>query len=86
MRDSFAKQIANIPGATMEETDEAFNFSNGQFVLKPKRKRETLGFLKCGPTFATFAGSRIEYADMTINSDFATIETEYSTFSIHGEA
>ena len=84
IRQNLQGQIENIDGATMEETETVWNFNNGQFVMKPACHRETLGFLKCGPSFAKFDGCRIEYKDMTIDSDFAIIETPFAKYAIHG--
>ena len=84
MRASFLEQIKNVQGATMTETDTAFEFNNGQFLLKPKQPRETIGVLDCTKSFATFDGVRIEYKN--IENVFAScFETKNAQYAIHAE-
>ena len=82
IRRSFNEQIANIPNATMTETDTAFEFNNGQFLLKPKQHRETVGILDCTRSFALFDGIRIEYTDMD-NVFACCFETANAKYAIH---
>ena len=46
----YEKQIAGIEGASMEVKDGRIDFSNGQFVMLPKLKREAIGKLTVRPT------------------------------------
>jgi hypothetical protein len=82
MRESYKAQISGITDASMTETDTAFEFSNGQFVVKPKQEKETIGILDCTKSYAMFDGVRIEYTDM--QDVFAScFETTNAQFAIH---
>jgi len=85
MRKSFEYQVASNPGAEMTETPTAFEFNNGQFVLKPIQPKETIGKLVCKATFAEFDGVRIEYTAMTLHANMASFETPNATYAIHAE-
>ena len=80
MRESFLAQVAAYPEAEMTETDTAFEFNNGQFILKPTKSKESAGVMVCGSTFITFEGIRIEYKDITINSQ--GFDTNAATYII----
>jgi hypothetical protein len=88
MRKHFQKQIDNIDGAEMTETETAFEFSNGQFVLKPKYEAMIVGVLICKSSMVLFKGTgfntRIEYADIKI-IDETTIETISAIYKIISE-
>lgn len=83
IRSSLKAQIDKIDGATMTETENSFDFNNGQFFLKPKQKREQIGILDCTKSFATFDGVRIEYRDME-NVFACCFETSNAKYAIHG--
>lgn len=84
MREHLLKQVAELPGAEMTETDTSFEFNNGQFIMKPAIMREVVGVLDCRPTFIAFLSAehvvRIEYKDITITGNI--IETTNSTYKI----
>lgn len=84
MREYLQSLVDKNEGAVMTETDRAFNFNNGQFVLKPTLPRQKLAKLECGSTYARFDGMRIEYTD--IHNVFAcSFETETAEYSIKSE-
>lgn len=79
------KEINAVQGkevATMTETETAFEFNNGQFILKPVRPKTQKGKLVCGPSFATFEGVRIEYKDCEYNAETNTLETKNSIYAL----
>ena len=84
LRANLKAQIEGIEGATMTETDSLFEFSNGQFVMKPKQPKELVGVVTFGPTYATFNNIRIEYKSITIGK-YADFETDYAHYSFHAE-
>ena len=88
MREHFQKQIDKLDGATMTETVTAFEFSNGQFVLKPKHKKELAGVLDFTRSVVIFKHAdgqvRIEQSDIKI-IDETTIETSSAIYKIISE-
>ena len=82
MREQLASQIKGIDGVSMMETPDGFEISNGQFLLKPKCNKETIGVLDCTRTFATFDGVRIEYSEMK-NVFASCFETGFAQYAIH---
>ena len=84
IREDFEKQ-AIVAGASMLETEAGFEFDTGQFFLKPKNKKETIGILNCGASYAKFNDVRIEYTDINITDPIClNFETEYANYSIQG--
>jgi hypothetical protein len=83
IRENILSQIEGIDGASMNETETSFDISNGQFILKPVQKRETIGKLVCGASYASFNGARIEYKDMDLHAEMCSFETSNATYSIH---
>ena len=84
IREDFEKQTI-VAGASMIETNEGFEFNTGQFFLKPKNKKETIGILNCRASYAKFNDVRIEYTDINITDPIClNFETEYANYSIQG--
>lgn len=67
LRETLINQLKaqNIPLGEMTEDDESFQFSNGQFVLKPKMHREETGTFKRRSKDYVFisADDRMVYGD-----------------------
>lgn len=82
MRENLQSQIDEIKGASMTETDTAFEVDNGQFFMKPVQEKEKIGILDCTRSFATFDGARIEYKDIS-NVFASSFETGNATYAIH---
>jgi hypothetical protein len=84
MRKAIQDSIKDIPEAILTETETSFELNNGQFWLKPKTKKETIGILDCIGSFITFENCRIEWKDFK-PLGFSCFETESFTYSIHEE-
>lgn len=66
MRDTLINQLKaqGIPLEAMTETEEAFEFSNGQSVLKPKVHREETGTFEVrSKDYIFITGERMVYGD-----------------------
>lgn len=73
MREHFQKQVDDFVAtgkiASMKETEDAFEFSNGQFVIKPKYEKVKTDMLDCKATFMEFGSVRIEYDELTFSDN-----------------
>lgn len=74
MREQFQKQVDDFcektgKTASMIETEDAFKFSNGQFVMKPKYEKVKTDILDCKATFMKFGNVRIEYDGLVFSDN-----------------
>lgn len=74
MREQYQNQVDDFcektgKTASMTETEDAFKFSNGQFVMKPKYEKVKIDTLDCKSTFMKFGSVRIEYDGLVFSDD-----------------